>query len=334
MGKTISLKDVARVAGVSLGTASKVVNGTGKVNAEMRAKVLQTIKELDYVPNIIARSLKTKLNHTVGVIIPEISNPFFTSVVNGIEEVLQKQGYSMLLYNTNLNTEEELRALLVFNQKVDGIIFISNTISDVLAQELRKLSIPLVLIATQLEGVISLNIDNEEAAYTAVNHLYELGHRKIAILSGLLNDKNAGAPRLAGYKKALQEKGLPINPLYIKEGNYKFKDGYDNALALMALKERPSAIFAASDLMCMGACRAILSLGHQIPEDVALIGFDDIEFSQYFNPPITTVRQPRDEMGKAGSEFLVSLIRQKQVEPKNYIFDFELVIRESSERTI
>lgn len=330
MKKSVSLRDVAEHAGVSLGTASKIVNNTGNVNDKMRADVLKAVRDLNYIPNLVARSLKTNLTYSIGIIIPEISNSFFTEVVTGIQNVFEPMNYSVLIYNTHLDSREEIKAFQIFNQKVDGIIFVSNTINDELKTVLKELTIPLVLISTYAEGFVSLNIDNEEAAFTAVEYLCQAGHTKIALISGKPDDLNAGYPRMKGYQKALKKNGLPVIEDYVKIGNFKFDDGIEITKELLALKNRPTAIFAASDTMAVGALHTALSKGFQVPQDISIIGFDDIEYARYCYPALTTVRQPRLQMGEEGAHKLHQLIEKKTVPVKNYIFDFEFIVRNSS----
>lgn len=331
MKRSVSLRDVAKHAGVSLGTASKIVNNTGNVNDKMREDVLKAVKELNYIPNVIARSLKTNLTYTIGIIIPEISNTFFSEVISGIQDVFETVGYSVLIYNTHLDSHAEIKAFQVFNQKVDGIIFVSNTINSALMKVLNELTIPLVLISTYAKGFISLNIDNKKAAYTAVDYLCKAGHNKIAVLSGKEEDLNAGYPRMTGYRQAMKDNGLKIPNEYIKIGNYKFDDGIKHMTELLALRDRPTAIFAASDAMAIGALNTALSKGFRVPEDISIIGFDDIEFASYCYPALTTIQQPRYEMGKDGAYKLNQLIHKTPVEVKNYIFDFEFILRDSTD---
>ena len=330
MKKTVGLREVAQRAGVSLGTASKIVNNTGNVNDKMRKKVLQAVKDLNYVPNVFARSLKTNLTFTIGVIIPEISNSFFDEVVGGIQDFFEPEGYSVLIYNTRLNSKKEIEAFDMFNQKVDGIIFVSNTINDELFEVLKNISIPIVLVSTYAQGFVSININNEQAAFSAVDLLCKQGHTKIALLSGDPEDLNAGYPRLKGYMRALSENNIQIRTEFIRYGKYRFEDGVRNTLELLAQKDRPDAIFAASDTMAVGALHVLQAGGHKIPTDISIIGFDDIAIARYASPALSTVRQPRYKMGSEGARKLSLLMRQEEIEIKNYIFDFELVIRAST----
>jgi len=330
MKKTVSLKDVAKRAGVSLGTASKVMNDAGNVNDRMREDVLRAANELNYIPNVIARTLKTNLTYTIGVIIPEMANTFFDEVIGGIQDYFEPKGYSVLIYNTHLDSNEEFRAFDIFNQKVDGIIFVSNTITDELFATLKDLSIPVVFVATYVKDFISININNEMAAFTAVDFLCKKGHKNIAHLSGDPDDINAGGPRLEGYKKALKSNNIPVDPKRILEGQYKFEDGIINTRKFLALDDKITAIFAASDTMAVGALNAIHSKGLKVPEDISVVGFDDVTIARYASPSLTTVKQPRYNMGKEGAEKLYFLMTGKDVEIKNYILEYKLIIRDST----
>jgi len=330
MKKPASLKEVAKRAGVSLGTASKTINNTGNVNDKMRNDVLQAAKDLNYTPNVIARTLKTNLTYTVGIIIPEIANNFFDDVIGGIQDFFESKGYSVLIYNTHLDSSEEIKAFDVFNQKVDGVIFVSNTINDELYAVLQDLSIPVVLISTYAKGFISININNELAAYTAVDYLCKKGHTDIIHLAGEKSDLNAGQPRMQGYIRALKANNIPVKQDNIYFGSYQFEDGIRYAQELITQKKKFSAIFAASDTMAIGALNILNSNGYKIPGDISVVGFDDLMIARYASPALTTIRQPRYKMGSEGANKLYLLMLGKDVEVLNYILDFELIIRDST----
>ncbi|KRQ86720.1 Catabolite control protein A [Caloramator mitchellensis] len=328
---TATIKDVAKKAGVGLGTVSRVLNNHPSVSEETKKKVLEAIKELDYNPNAIARSLKIKSTNSIGVMIPDISSAFYSDIVRGIEDIANKYKYNIILLNTDLKREKEKEALITLKEKkVDGILFISNTINDKLKKDFRKINIPVVLIATKdkNEEFHSVTIDNEEAAYKATEYLIKLGHNKIAMLAGKNDDPNAGIPRIEGYKRALTENKIAVREDYIFHGDYKFKSGFQNMLKIIKLKDKPSAIFAASDTMAVGAASCAMQHGFKIPDDFSLIGFDGIELAQYFYPPITTIKQPRYEMGAKGMEKLLKLIQGEEIE-KGEVLEFELVERSS-----
>lgn len=328
---TATIKDVAKRANVGVGTVSRVINNHPSVSDEIRKRVLQAIEELDYKPNAIARSLKIKSTKTIGVIIPDISSAFYPEIVRGIEDAAKDLSYNIILLNTDLKREKEKEALnMLKEKKADGILFISNTVNKNLKREFKKTGIPVVLVSTKdLEGEIpSVTIDNERAAFDITNYLIKMGHRKIAMISGPKDDPNAGITRLEGYKRALLESGISVDENLIFYGNYKFKSGYDAMQKILMLKERPTAIFAASDTMAVGAASCAMQKGFNIPEDFSIVGFDGVELAEYFYPPITTVKQPRYEMGSKGMQLLIDILRG-ETKQKSVVLDYEIIERKS-----
>ncbi|MCX7694801.1 MAG: LacI family transcriptional regulator [Caloramator sp.] len=327
-----TIKDVAKKANVGVGTVSRVINNHPSVSENIRKRVLEAIEELDYKPNAIARSLKINSTKTIGVIIPDISSAFYPEIVRGIEDVAKDYNYTIILFNTDLKLLKEKDALnIIKEKKADGILFISNTVSKNLKKELKKVGIPIVLVSTKDEEGEFHNviIDNEIAAYEAVRYLIKLGHKRIAMIAGMKNDPNAGIPRLEGYKRALKESNIEFDENLIFYGNYKFKSGYEAMKNIIKLKDKPTAIFAASDTMAVGAASCAMQMGFKIPEDISIVGFDGIELAEYFYPSITTIKQPRYDMGRKGMETLLKLINGEEA-PKNIVMDFELVERKSS----
>jgi LacI family transcriptional regulator len=326
-----TIKDVAKKANVGVGTVSRVINNHPSVSDEIRKRVLLAIEELNYKPNAIARSLKIKSTKTIGVIIPDISSAFYPEIVRGIEDVAKDYNYNIILLNTDLKRDKEKEALnMLKEKKADGILFISNTINKNLKKEFKNTGIPIVLISTKdVDNEFhSVTIDNELASYSAVKYLINLGHKRIAMISGEKNDPNAGIPRLEGYKRALKESGIEADENLIFYGNYKFKSGYDAMQKILKLKDKPTAIFAASDTMAVGAASCAMQRGFNIPDDFSLVGFDGVELAEYFYPPITTVKQPRYEMGTKGMEILIKLMKGEEA-PKNMVLSYEIVERKS-----
>lgn len=332
MSKTVTIKDVARKANVGLGTVSRVLNNHASVKESTRISVLNAIKELDYNPNAIARSLKSKSTKSVGVMIPDISSAFYPDIVRGIEDVASIYKYNIILCNTDLDREREKSSLnMLKEKKVDGIIFISNTIDEELKKEFKKIGIPIVLVATKdLNNEFhSVVIDNVKASYTAVDFLCQLGHKNIAMIAGTYGDPNAGIPRVEGYRRALEDNGIEVQEDLIYYGDYKYKSGYELMKRILERKVIPTALFAASDNMAIGAASAALQSGYKIPEDISIIGFDGIETAEFFYPPISTVKQPRYDMGARGMEQLIRLIRNEPLEDFEVVLDHQLTLRDS-----
>jgi LacI family transcriptional regulator len=335
MKKAISLKDVAKKAGVGLGTASRVLNNHPSVKEETRQLVLNAMKELKYQPNAIARSLKIKSTKTVGVMIPDISSAFYPEIVRGIEDASSTYQYNIILCNTDLDESKEILYLnMLKEKKVDGIIFISNTIGENLQEEFENLDTPIVLISTKdyKEKFPSVTIDNVEAAYAAVDYLCKLGHKDIAMIAGEFDDPNSGIPRIEGYKRALLHNGIAFKQDLVYEGDYRYKSGYENMKKILQRGTIPTAVFAASDIMAMSAARAAMERGFKIPEDISIVGFDGIESTQFFYPSITTIEQPRYEMGYEGMTLLAKLMNGEETDSKDIVLNFKLVERESCKK--
>lgn len=314
--KKYNLKDVANLAGVSLGTASKVINQV-YVKPESRIKVENAIKELNYVPNAIARSLKVNNSKTIGVVIPNISRPINGKVLRGIEDAGNKAGYSILIYDTDTSESSEKKALALLKEKmVEGIIYVSNTMSKKTIQDIIQNGINTTLIMTSVneKGFSSVTLDNEAAAYDMVSYLISCNHKRILMLAGDENDKNAGEPRLNGYRRALEEHGIPIDEdLIFCGGDYEIERGYRDMQKILKNKKLEfTAIFAASDELAMGAMRAIKESGRNVPEDYSIAGFDGIAISNYVFPSLCTIEQPFYQFGVEGMKILIDSLDKKR----------------------
>lgn len=326
----ISIKEVAKLAGVSVATVSRVLNKTGNVKDETVEKVMKVIEETGYKPNAIARSLKVKNTRTIGIMTPDISSPFFPEVIRGIEDVANMYGYNIILCNTDLDREKEERYLDVLTEKqIDGLIFMSNTVSNKLADKIKGMKIDTVLISTDYQDISSVTIDNVKAAYDAVKYIIDRGYKKIAYIGGPMYDPNAGLPRYQGYVKALTEAGIEPNRDYIIEGNYRYKSGYDGAIKLLDLKDRPDAVFTASDEMAIGVIRAAMEMDIKIPKELGIVGFDNIRMSNMVYPSLTTISQPMYDMGAVSMRLLTKILNNEKIEHSKVTLKHKLVIRES-----
>ncbi|MEA1964691.1 MAG: LacI family DNA-binding transcriptional regulator [Candidatus Aerophobetes bacterium] len=328
----ITIKDIARVAGVSIATVSTALNDRSGVGADTKLRVLAVAEKLGYEPNILARSLVTKKTHTIGLIISDISNPFFTRVVRGIEDVANENGFNLILCNTDEEGQKEKAYLRILQGKqVDGLIIISTEKNSNHIKSLVENNIPLVLLDRKLEGlqVDSVVVDNVEGSRKATSHLIKLGHRKIGIIHGP-ETIMTGRDRLEGYKRALREHNLPLESKYIKEGNFKQEGGYSRTLELLELKNPPSALFVTNNLMTMGAFKALKEERIRVPEEIALIGFDDMEWASLASPPLTAVSQPTYRLGTSAANLLLSRIKAPAPqEVQEVVLEPKLVIRES-----
>jgi LacI family transcriptional regulator len=331
MNKTSTLEDIARKAGVSPSTVSRVLNGSKHVADDKRALVLAAIEQYGYRPNLVARGLVRGRSMTIGVVIQDISSPFFARMVSGIEQVLDHTEYRPMFASTHWRSDaqaSDVRSLqLLTERRVDGVIVLASSIPD---QELRAVAaqVPLVVTARSVPGLEAqcLCIDNQEGAYRATRYLLGLGHTRIAHLAGTPGHPDA-ADRLAGYRLALAEGGLPVDPHLIVAGVFTEESGMIAVEQLLARGERFSAVFAANDQMAYGAMLGLYNHGYQIPTDVSLVGFDDQFLSAYTLPPLTTVRQPSEAMGRAAAEGLLRMLNDQP--PALPRFPADLVIRKS-----
>ena len=326
-----TIKDVAQKAGVSTATVSRVINDPTAVSPETQKKVKQTIKQLNYQPNMLGRNLRRCATRMIMILLQNISNPFYSRVVRGIEKKALKNNYYTMICNNNSDPQQEKSYLQLLKSKlIDGVILLEPEIDKKDLQEIGS-SFPVVQCCEYLEGVDipHISIDNTAAARTAVNHLLDCGHTKIAMISGcgdLLSEKH----REKGYREALENAGIKFRPEYVKYGSYGFQGGKLKAREILALPDRPSAIFAISDIMAIGAIGAITEAGLQVPDDVAVIGFDNTSISRMYRPPITTIEQPRFEMGSEAMTALLTRIENKKKNIDNKILEHKLIIREST----
>lgn len=327
---TVSIKDVAKLAGVSVATVSRVLNKNTNVKEETARKVLDVIKKTGYQPNAIARSLKIKNTRSIGIMIPDISSHYFPEVVRGIEDIANKNNYNVILCNTDLDRDKEKQYLdILVEKQVDGIIYMSNTITNELANKFEKIDTEVVLISTDHSNITSITIDNVKAAYDAVKYIISKGYKDIAFIGGSMTDPNAGLPRYNGYIKALCEAGISINKDFILEGNYRFESGYKCTKKLLSLEKKPQAIFSASDEMAIGVIRAVKELGYSIPDDLAVVGFDNIDMAKMVYPSLTTISQPLYDMGVIGMKLLTKKINKEKIDKNKIILQHKLIERES-----
>lgn len=327
-----TLKDIAKMAGVSESTVSRVLNGIPKASSETRDKILKIAKELNYYPNEIARSLAKQKTQIIGVITTDISNPYFASVAGGIEMIASQLGYNLIISVTFGKEEEELRYINILKEKkVEGIIFMSGRMPESCEEALLNSGIPTVVVARKVKSSLpSIHIDNIGESYKAVEYLIKLGHRRIAMISGSLNDKESGYHRLLGYKNALDAYEIPFEEELVAEGNFKMESGIEAMNTLLQLKRLPSAVFAGSDAMAVGAIKSIKKAGLSIPEDISVIGFDNNIISQACDPELTTIGQPVDDLGKTAMEMLYKIINGQELKKKTIYLPCELVIRNST----
>ncbi|KAF0813854.1 Catabolite control protein A [Andreprevotia sp. IGB-42] len=329
--KTSTLEQVAREAGVSPSTVSRILNGTAGVKDSKREAVERAISKLSYQPNKAAQALASGRSMTIGVLTQNIASPFYGECLEGIEKGLSGTGYTPIFANGHWDAKEEAhRIALLISRQVDGLIVLTGGVTDAtLVEHARR--IPIIVTGRQLQApnLVSFWLDDAAAAREATQHLVSQGHQQIAHIAGPLDHPDSQA-RLAGYKAALQAAGLAIDERLIAQGDYSEMSGVLAVSQLLAARVSFSAIFAANDQMAYGARLALYQRGLRVPEDVSLVGFDDLPHSTYLAPPLTTIRQPTFDMGIAAAQTLVDMLLGKAPEPPEMAL--ELVVRDSTRR--
>ncbi len=308
-----SFIEIAKMANVSIATVSRVINNTGYVKKETREKVINVIEKLGYQPNEVARNLKKGKTDLIGFIVSDISNSFFTGLAKGIEGMISREGFNLILCNTEDSLEKERIYIQGLRERrVEGIILAPIGRYEVYQSMLTFKKPHIVLIDNYPSGldIDAVITDNINGAYLLTKYLIELGHIRIGIITGPLNQLT-GIERLEGYKKALKEFNVEVREELIQEGDFKFESGYLLTKKLLSLDPVPTAIFATNNLMSIGAMIAIKEMGLRIPDDVSLVAFDDIDLLPLVNPPITVMSQPTEKMGAAAAELLLKRIEGK-----------------------
>ena len=335
-----TIRELARLSGVSVATVSRVLNDYADVSPATRKRVLEVARELDYTPSAAARTLVMQRSKVIGVLLqtgeghPDLQHPFFQEVLVGLKHRLGAGGYDLLLFateNPGNGFSDYSYVRRARHHRVDGLVLMGMDPAEEEVQKLVKARIPLVAVDAELVGgrsgfVIS---DNLGGARVAVRHLRQQGHDRIATLTGILSTR-PGADRLLGYRAELEAQGLPYRDDYVQEGDFYFESGRRGMNALLALSEPPTAVFAAGDLMAAGALRAVEEHGLSVPDDVALVGFDDIQLAAMMQPSLTTVRQDKIGLGSAAGEALLRMLDEADSAPPITTLPVELVVRESS----
>lgn len=327
----VTIKDVAREAGVSTATVSRVFNNVGPVDEETRKRVRQVARQLRYAPSAIGRSLSTRRTDALGLLLPDLFGEFFSEVLRGSDQTAQRSHYHLVVSSSHNNKDEIRAALAMMRGRVDGLVIMSPHIDAETLNENLPQSLPVVLLNCYAEtnGFDALNIDNYGGAYTMVKHLLSHGHKRIAIIKGNQTNFDA-AERLRGYRAAMRDNGGELNAQWELDGNFTEDAGFDAARALLSLSFRPTAIFACNDSMAIGAMRALRSEGVQLPEDMALAGFDDVPIAPYLTPALTSVRVGIQDLGVKAIETLLHAVRHKNTHHKQQIvLATSLSIRES-----
>ena len=340
-GTEITIKDIARICGVGVSTVSRAINNHPDINPVTKKAIMETIEKYGYIPNNSARNLKRTDAKCIAILVKGLTNPFFAKMIRIIEEAVEKKHYSLVLRHVEFSEDEvEVALQLVKEKRLRGIVFLGGYFNHS-EDRLSKINVPFVLATAgcipeniSRKSYSSLAVDDEKEGYRMTKHLIEQGHKNIAILAAETEDVSVGQLRLQGYKRALLEAGIAIDeelicPMKDDIEFYTMENGYVVASELLERRTDVTAIFAISDVLAVGACRAIKDKGLMIPKNIAVAGYDGIDMSQYYNPSISTVKQPVDDIAKDAITLLFNIISGKQSH-QHRVYDGELLIREST----
>ncbi|MGH9402472.1 MAG: LacI family DNA-binding transcriptional regulator [Terriglobia bacterium] len=308
--KPTSIKDIARMASVSHSTVSRALQNSSLINSKTAERIQRIARQSGYRVSAVARGLVTQKTQTIGVVVTAIADPFVSEVVSGIEEAANSHGYSVFLAQSNADPDQEIKVVHSFaERRVDGIVVTSSRVGSLHLQLLAKMNVPIVLVNNQRAGeaVHCVMIQNVEAGRQATQHLIHLGHRRIAYIGDRSGDQS-DTERLAGYREALKQAGLTFLPELVVRGDGKPEAGMAAMRTLLGLPQPPTAVFCYNDMTALGALRCLHSDGLHVPQDISLIGFDDLFIASYTQPPLTTVRQPMRQMGLLAAEILLKLM--------------------------
>ena len=330
MNQHVTMQQIASRAEVSLGTVSHVINGTAVVREKLRQRVLEAINSLGYQPSQLARGLRRNQTSMLVMIIPDITNPFFPAVVRGVEDVAYKRSYRLVLCNTDNDASKELSYLNEMSSyRPAGWLVIPATDSK-MAKHMKAFSTsgpPVICLDRQPEGWggDTVLVANEEGAYNATCHLLRAGHRHLAVITGPLHLANA-VDRLKGFQRAVKEAGVRIEPEYMPEARFDRQSGYEAAMRLLRMLPRPTAIFACNDMMAYGVLSAARELNVRCPEELSIVGFDNLDFTEFTAPPLTTVQQPGYQLGATAARILLERIDGSQAPHKTIVLPTALKI--------
>jgi DNA-binding LacI/PurR family transcriptional regulator len=334
----VSIKDIAKAAGVSHSTVSRALSDSPLVSDETKARVQHLAQEMGYSPNTLARSLVTRQTYSVGLVVTTIADPFIAEVVQGIEATAHDHGYTVVLCNSGAEPEREIAAVeMLRSKRVDGVIVTSSRVGALYLEHLERIGVPIVLINNHNEQsgryTFTVTVDNRHGGCLATDHLIQLGHRRIAYVTAPA-DHSSDLDRMTGYRQALVDSGIEPDPDLVVPGNGR-ADGGERALeTLTALDVLPGAVFCYNDMTAIGLINAARGAGLVVPSDLAVVGFDDIPFATYCCPPLTTIAQPKVEMGQLAMKMTLSLMAIEEGENgeelSNIVVQGKLIVRAST----
>ncbi|HLR69090.1 catabolite control protein A [Virgibacillus alimentarius] len=328
----ITIYDVAREANVSMATVSRVVNGNPNVKPTTRKKVLNTIEQLGYRPNAVARGLASKKTTTVGAIIPDISSIFFAELARGIEDIATMYKYNMILSNSDQNKDKELQLInTMLEKQVDGILFMGGNITQEHVEQFSSSPVPVVLAATydETNSIPSVNIDYDVAAYEATKFLIGEHHTHPAYISGE-KDSHISKLKYKGYARALEESSIPIKEEYIVQGDFSYQSGIEAANELLELENKPNAVFVAADEMALGVIHGAQDKGLSVPQDLEVFGFDNTRLATMVRPTLSTIVQPMYDIGAVAMRLLTKFMNKEEVVEKKVVLPHRVIERNST----
>lgn len=337
----MNIRDIARLAGVGVSTVSRVINDHPDVKDETREKILKIIKESNYIPNNSARILKKNNTNNIGVLVKGVFNPFFSEMINIIGNRINEAGYTMILQQNDYATEDDVDNLIAFvkEKRLQGIICLGGNFLNINDESFQFLDIPVVLTSVNTlskeskSKFSSIGIDNVLAAKASIQYLIDKGHRNIGILLGEKNDVGISGLRLEGYKKALEENNIPYSEENVFIGDYDYSGAYRVTKEIINNRKDITAIFSISDIMAVGAAKSVIDQGLKVGEDISIMGFDGMDISKYYNPGITTVKQPKKNMANNSIDLLLALLAKKE-DHKHIIFETKIIERESCKEVV
>lgn len=337
----VTIKDIARICGVGVSTVSRAINDHTDINPETKKRIMEVIKEYHYIPNNSARNLKRQDAKAIAVLVKGIDNSFFSAMIKVLEEEIKEKEYTMVLRHVNFDEDEvDVAINLVKEKRLRGIIFLGGYLVHS-EEKLAQLQVPFILSTTGMvpkgysrSTYSSVAVDDTKEGYKMVDYLCKKGHRDIAIICARRNDASVGKLRLEGYKKALKDNGITVKedlilPMRADIEDYSLENGYRVTKDFLKRQLPCTAIFAISDILAIGAAKALTEAGYRIPEDISLAGFDGVEIGKYVTPSLTTIKQPVDSIARETARILFDIIAKKG-RHQHYVFDGELVIREST----
>jgi LacI family transcriptional regulator len=327
-----SIRDVAAHAGVSVTTVSHALNNTRFVSPAARAKVEEAARALGYVPSEVARGLKHNTTRTLGMLVPSNSNPYFAEIIRGVEHGCYAAGYSLLLCNSNDDPARQADHLRVLaERRVDGLVLVASGDDAQIVEHCRGLRLPLVLLDREIEGVAAdlIEVDHAAGGELATTHLLGLGHARVACVGGPV-DLMPSREREAGWRRALAKAGVVPRPSELVRGDFGPQGGATAMRTLLRAADPPSAVFVCNDMMAIGALNAAHAEGVRVPQELSVVGFDDIELAAYTLPPLTTVAQPKEAIGTGAAQLLLERIRAGRTELARRVLQPELRVREST----